>query len=410
MQHEIYDEFLISLIHYMHFYLLGITEKYFRLGIKNGRLQRMPGQLEIPLSKKRERRRKTFRFEVQNALMELAKKYVTLLYKLMDTDKAAGSIRCKYFSVVPERFFFESLLNVSCVAVCVAFLQRSNRLIRTEFGRLFRREAFNTDSLERRIECVEYETYAERALRVFEHSRHEKAQKQLADKLKPRLSPMSERARFTDPLAKPEIINWNVKIVDKPKIWTLKKKMPFYVRMASVPDKTDYVCGKHRVAVEQRQNTPLIELILGQDNQDVRDSLLHTVPELADQSLLAKMRPLRHDTPRLPLRWLTPYHKTLGIMGKPLRYFDYWTLLPAMNNEKKLTLPGLTRDARYRAFKTIRLLFPQRLHQATVRRKHSASQGHVKERGKDFPVDDGQLSVARSTKSFPPNKMPVKMH
>lgn len=50
----------------------------------------------------------------------------------------------------------------------------------------------------------------------------------------------------------------------------------------------------------------------------------------------------------------------LGILGKQLDMFDYWTLLPAMNTEKKLTLPLLAREARYRAFKTMRLLFPNR--------------------------------------------------
>lgn len=35
-------------------------------------------------------------------------------------------------------------------------------------------------------------------------------------------------------------------------------------------------------------------------------------------------------------------------------------MLPAMHSEKKLTLPGLTQQARYRAFKTMRLLFPYR--------------------------------------------------
>ncbi|OWA51468.1 hypothetical protein BV898_15949 [Hypsibius exemplaris] len=246
------------------------------------------------------------------------------------------------------------------MGVCTAFLQRSNRFIRAEFGRLFRRDAFNMDSLERTIDFTYYESYSERALRVLRDSRRRAVDKDRTDRERPRLSPRSYRLRLSDDLVKPTFTDWRARVAALPPIWKSVTKKPFYVQQASVPDIKDYPNHKHRIAKEMRQNSPVLDFQLAQKYYKLRDKVLHTVPGAEEVSLMAQLRQHHEPVRHIQRRNLTPFHITLGIMGKQLKLFDYWTLLPMMNDERKLTLPGLTKEARFKAFKITRLLFPRR--------------------------------------------------
>lgn len=118
--------------------------------------------------------------------------------------------------------------------------------------RLFRREAFNVDSLERTIDRTDYDTYSKQALRVFENSRRSISERDRSASLTPRLSPKAKRLKLSDALAKPEIVDWKTRVANRPKVWKTISKEPFYHEKPSMPDISDYASQKHRIAFEMR--------------------------------------------------------------------------------------------------------------------------------------------------------------
>ena len=147
------------------------------------------------------------------------------------------------------------LTQVGVYALCTkpffVFFVFSSRC-KHAFSRLFRREAFNMDSLERTIDFTYYEKYSERALRVLYESRRRAGEKEKTDRERPRLSPRSYRLRLSDDLVKPVMTDWRARVAALPPIWKHSVKKPFYVQQPSVPSLKDYPNNKHRIAKEMR--------------------------------------------------------------------------------------------------------------------------------------------------------------
>ena len=122
----------------------------------------------------------------------------------------------------------------------------------TALRRLFRREAFNMDSLERTIDFTYYETYSERALRTLQDSRQRALIRGNREQETPRLSPRSHRLKLSDDLVRPTLTNWQTRVTSRPPLWHTTATKPFYVQQPSVPEKHDYATNKHQVLREMR--------------------------------------------------------------------------------------------------------------------------------------------------------------